>query len=341
MKFLFALMLNFVVALSVGHAQTIQGKGSSFPLALYLKWAAIYQKQTGVTIDYTDIGTTAGLDSVKKGLATFAASNRPMKEEELEAHGLLQFPVVMSGVVPVVNMVDVRPGRLRLSSSVLVGICTGKITRWTDPAIRQLNPDVFLPAAPITVLTRQDSSGMTYLLSHYLSRANPEWKSRIGVGPDVKFPVGLAVNGLDSTLAQLIQHPNSIAFVDYATVRKNRLTYVQLQNKAGHFVAPNFGSFQAAARGFLWQGAMDNTTTDAPDPSAWPIASPSYVIVRHRHKNNNAAVHMQQALAFFEWAAGHGDQIADDMNFVPMPLDVKMAVIRSVSERLLESEHVK
>jgi phosphate transport system substrate-binding protein len=334
MRFLLALVMNFFVAFSIGQAQTIQGKGSSFPLILYQKWASIYQKQTGVSIDYIDSGSTEGLNAIKKGLTTFTASNRPMNEEELDKFNLLQFPVVMGGVVPVVNMANVGPGRMRLSSSVLVDIYSGKINRWTDPAIRRLNPDIFLPAAPIIVITRQDPSGTTYLLSHYLSRINPDWKSSPGVGTAIKFPVGVSVSGFEKLMTQFFRSPNSITYVDYAVARKNRLAHVQLQNQAGSFVSPDFLSIQAAARGTIWRSGMANITTNSPNPLAWPIASPSYVILHRKPQNPDAAASAQQALAFFEWAYGYGDQIADDMNFVPMPHDVKIAVVRGITERL-------
>lgn len=337
MKFLLAVALGLLLVLSNGHAQTISGKGSSFPLVLYQKWASIYKKQAGVSVEYTDSGTTEGLNAIKKGLTTFTASNRPMKEADLDAFDLLQFPVVMGGVVPVVNMANIGPGELRLSSAVLAGIYSGKITRWTDPAIRRINPDLFLPAAPIIVVTRQDPSGTTYLLSHYLSKVNPEWKASPGVGTTVKFPVGVPVAGFENMMMQFFRSPNSIAYVDYAMARKNRLTYVKLQNQAGNYVSPDFLSIQAAARGGFWQGVMANTTTNSSNPLAWPIASPSYVILRRRPQDPDIAANAQQALAFFEWAYGYGDQIADDMNFVPMPQDVKSAVVRSVVQRLSEN----
>lgn len=337
MKFLLAVALNLLLGLSNGHAQTISGKGSSFPLVLYQKWASIYEKQAGVSVEYTDSGTTEGLNAIKKGLTTFTASNRPMKEEDLDAFDLLQFPVVMGGVVPVVNMANIEPGQLRLSSAVLAGIYSGKITRWTDPAIRRINPDLFLPAAPIIVVTRQDPSGTTYLLSHYLSKVNPEWKANPGVGTTVKFPVGVPVAGFENMMMQFFRSPNSIAYVDYAMARKNRLNYVKLQNQAGNYVSPDFLSIQAAARGGFWRGAMANTTTNSSNPLAWPIASPSYVILRRKPQDSDIAANTQQALAFFEWAYGYGDQIADDMNFVPMPQDVKSAVVRSVVQRLSEN----
>jgi phosphate transport system substrate-binding protein len=334
MKFLLAVVMNLLLALSIGHAQPIEGKGSSFPLALYQKWASIYQKHTGVMIEYTDSGTTMGLNAIKKGLTTFTASNRPMSEEELDKFDLLQFPVIMGGVVPVVNMANIGPGRLRLNSSVLVDIYSGKVTRWTDPAIRRLNPDIFLPAAPIIVITRQEPSGTTYLLSHYFSRVNPVWKAGPGVGSAIKFPVGVPANGFDNLMMQFFRNPNSITYVDYAVARKNRLTTVQLQNHAGNFVSPDFLSIQAAARGSLWKGGMANTTTNSPNPLAWPIASPSYVILRRNPQDPDAAANTQQALAFFEWAYGYGDQIADDMNFISMPQDIKMDVVQSLTEQL-------
>ncbi len=336
MQLLFApsLSILLMVATSLGHAQTIQGVGSSFPTALYNQWATIYQKQTGVSVQYTSIGTTEGLNTIKKGKAAFAASNRPLKAEDLDAFDLLQFPVIMGGVTPIVNLANVGAGQLRLSNAVLLDIYSGKINRWTDPAIRRLNPETRLPAAPITVITRQDPSGTTYLLSHYFSRISPEWKAGPGTGTTIKFPVGFTAKGLEGLMTLFFRQPNSITYVDYAFARKHRLTYVQVQNKAGNFVAPNFSSIQAAARSASWTGAMSNVTTDAPHPSAWPIASPSYIVMRRQHADLDAAADAQHALVFFNWAYNQGDQIADDMDFVPLTSDVKAAVIRNVTDLL-------
>jgi len=322
-------------------AQTIRGVGSNFPVLLYGAWARVYEKQTGVRLEYVAAGgrgssSAAALQAFDKGEAAFITLNRPLSEKRvLEGH-LVQFPVVMGGTVPVVNIAGIQPGQLRLSGPVLADIFLGKIVRWSDPAIRELNPSLFLPATPITVISRGDPSGTTSLLDQFLSSVSPGWKAFMQPLPFVKVPVGPRPVGLEDLVRTLFRIPGSISYVDYAFARRTRLAHVNMLNAAGNFVAPTYVSIQSAALGGLWVGAMSRVTTNAAHPNAWPIASPSFGVLRFNHKTSDQVANALHALEFHEWALMQGDQIADDNDFVPLPAEVKTQVEVAVVRRLAE-----
>lgn len=317
-------------------AQVIRGVGSAFPAALYEAWARVYERQTGVRFEYTSTGTSKGVALFERGDATFLALNRPLAEKRVTDNGLLQFPVVMGGTVPVVNVSGIRPGQLRLSGPVLADIFLGKIVLWNDPAIRELNPRLYLPPTRITVISRGDASGTTLLLDRFLGSVSPAWRSYMDALPFVKVPVGPRPEGIEDLTRTFLRVPNSISYVDYAFARRMRLSYVTLRNAAGRFVSPSFASIQAAALGAPWSGAMARMTTNSEAPDAWPIASPSFGVLKIKQTSADAVANGLHALDFFAWALRSGDQIADDNDFVPLPAEVKAQVEAAVMKRLIE-----
>ena len=317
-------------------APTIRGVGSSFPRELYLRWARIYGRDTGVTIEYTPVGTSAGIRLISEGAADFAASNRPLSEKALAEAELVQFPVIMGGTVPVVNLQGIGAGELRLSGETLAAILLGRITRWNDPEIRRLNPALRMPGAPISVARRGDPSGTTYLLSDYLGKVSEDWRTMLAApgGLPANWKTGHPAIGTTGLEELLLRLPNSIGYFDYAYARRRRLPHVSLRNRARAVVEPNLRSLQAAALAHRWTGSMGQVTTDAAHPEAWPLASPSYVLVRRTYRTADQAANALQALAFFDWACANGDQVADDMDFVPMPMPVKDQVRAALADRL-------
>ncbi len=318
-------------------AQVIHGVGSSFPVNLYEAWARVYEKQTGVRFEYKATGTSRGTALFEQGEATFLSLNRPLSEKRVVDQALLQFPVVMGGTVPVVNISGIRGGQLRLSGPVLADIFLGKIVRWNDPAIRELNPRIFLPPTPITVISRGDASGTTLLLDRFLGSVSPQWRSYMDALPFVKIPVGPRPEGIEDLTRTLLRVPNSISYVDYAFAKRMRLAHVSLRNASGRFVSPTYASIQAAARGPHWAGAMAKLTTNSEDPEAWPIASPSFGVLKINHESADAVANALQALDFFNWARRNGDQIADDHDYVPLPAEVKSQVEAALMKRLVEA----
>lgn len=332
-RWLLALLAATRAPHALALAQSVTGVGSSFPRELYLRWARIYARDRGVSIDYTALGTSAGIRRITSGEADFAASNRPLPDRQLQEAGLLQFPVIMGGTVPVVNLPGIAPGELRLSGEALADILLGRITRWNDPDLRRLNPATRLPSAPIAVARRGDPSGTTYLLSDYLTKVSPRWSGMVAAegGLPANWKTGHTAVGTQGLEELFLRLPNSITYFDYAYAKRRRFAHVRLRNRAGEFVTPELGSLQSAALSTRWVGTMGHVTTDAAHPAAWPVASPSYVLVRRVHRNADQAANALQALAFFEWACAHGDQIADDMDFVPLPGTVKDEVQAAIA----------
>ncbi|MEP6790662.1 MAG: phosphate ABC transporter substrate-binding protein PstS, partial [Ramlibacter sp.] len=233
----------------VAAAQEVTGAGASFPAPLYSKWASDYNKATGVKINYQSVGSGAGIRQIEAKTVDFGASDAPLKDEELKAKGLMQFPTVIGGVIPVVNIKGIAPGQLKLNGQVLGDIYLGKITKWTDPAIKALNPSLPLPDAAIAPVRRADGSGTSFIFTNYLSKVNAEWKGKVGEGTAVNWPTGAGGKGNEGVAAFVGRLPNSIGYVEYAYVKQNKMTYAQMQNTAGNFVSPDDNAFKAAAAG--------------------------------------------------------------------------------------------
>jgi phosphate transport system substrate-binding protein len=310
-------------------AQDITGAGATFPAPLYAKWAADYHKATGVKINYQSVGSGAGIKQIDSKTVAFGASDMPLKDEDLAKKGQLQFPTVIGGVVPVVNIKGIAPGQLKLTGQVLGDIYLGKITKWNDPAITALNAGMPLPDAAIAVVRRADGSGTSFIFTNYLSKVNPEWKSKVGEGTAVNWPTGAGGKGNEGVAAFVGRLPNSIGYVEYAYVKQNKMTYTLLKNKDGNFVPPSDTAFKAAAAGADWAKTFYQITTDQPGKDAWPLTNPTYIIM---HKVQDKPVDAVAALKFFEWAYKNGDKTADDLDYVPMPASVKTQVEKAWGE---------
>ena len=304
-------------------AQDVTGAGATFPAPIYAKWADAYNKATGVRINYQSVGSGAGIKQIKSKTVDFGASDMPLTDEELAKDGLIQFPTVIGGVVPVVNIAGIAPGQIKLTGALLGDIFLGKITKWNDAALTALNPGVPLPAADIAVVRRADGSGTSFIFTNYLSKVNPEWKTKVGEGTAVNWPTGAGGKGNEGVAAFVQRLPNSIGYLEYAYVKQNKMTYTLLKNKDGQFVKPNDDAFKAAAAGADWSKTFYQITTDQPGKEAWPISNPTYILM---HKAQDKPANASNALKFFEWAYINGDKTADDLDYVPLPVPVKELV---------------
>ena len=321
-----ATLLSFTALAS---AQDVTGAGASFPAPLYSKWASDYNKATNVKINYQSVGSGAGLRQIEAKTVDFGASDAPLKDEELAKKGLVQFPTVIGGVVPVINIKGIQPGQLKLSGALLGDIFLGKVTRWTDPAIKALNPTLALPDAAIAPVRRADGSGTTFIFTNYLSKVSPEWKAKVGEGAAVAWPVGAGGKGNEGVAAFVGRLPNSIGYVEYSYVKQNKMTFAQLRNAAGAFVSPDDSTFKAAAADADWIKSFYQILTEQPGKDAWPITGATFILM---HKAQDKPAQAAASLKFFEWAYKNGDKTAEELDYVPMPANVKAAIEKSWSE---------
>jgi phosphate transport system substrate-binding protein len=303
-------------ALSAGAAE-ITGAGASFPAPIYAKWAEAYEKATGTRMNYQSIGSSGGLRQIQAKTVDFGASDAPLKPEDLHKHGLIQFPTVIGGVVPVVNVKGIAPGQLRLSGQVLGDIYLGKITKWNDKAIVALNAGVSLPDQAIGVVRRADGSGTTFIFTNFLSKVNAEWQQKVGEGTAVKWPTGLGGKGNEGVAAFVQRVPGSIGYVEYAYAKQNKLAHVSMQNADGEFVQPDDASFAAAAVGADWsKAAFYEILTQKPGKAAWPITGATFILIP---KSAQKPEQLAEVLKFFDWAYANGDKLALELDYVPMP----------------------
>jgi phosphate transport system substrate-binding protein len=324
LKFSFASSAAVLVALpGLSFAQDVTGAGASFPAPLYSKWAADYNRATGVKINYQSVGSGAGLRQIEAKTVDFGASDAPLRDDELARKGLMQFPTVIGGVVPVVNIRGIAPGQLLLNGQVLGDIYLGKITKWTDPAIKALNPTLPLPDVAIAPVRRADGSGTSFIFTNYLSKVNPEWKTKVGEGTAVNWPVGAGGKGNEGVAAFVGRLPNSIGYVEYAYVKQNKMTFAQMRNSAGTFVSPDDTAFKAAAAGADWAKSFYQILTDQPGKDSWPITGATFILMQ---KVQDKPAQATASLKFFDWAYKNGDKTADDLDYVPMPANVKTII---------------
>ncbi len=319
-------ILSFAGAAS---AQDVTGAGATFPAPLYAKWASDYNKSTGIKINYQSVGSGAGIKQIDSKTVAFGASDMPLKDEELAKKGQLQFPTVIGGVVPVINVKGIAPGQLKLNGQVLGDIYLGKITKWNDAAIKALNPALPLPDAAISPVRRADGSGTTFIFTNYLSKVNPEWKSKVGEGTAVNWPAGAGGKGNEGVAAFVGRLPNSIGYVEYAYVKQNKMTYAQMQNAAGSFVSPDDTAFKAAAAGAEWSKSFYQILTNQPGAQSWPITGATFILM---HKTQDKPADAAATLKFFDWAYKNGDKSADDLDYVPMPAVVKTQIEKAWGE---------
>jgi phosphate transport system substrate-binding protein len=317
--------LTAVCVSSVCAESDVTGQGASFPAPLYSKWAAEYNKVTGHRINYQSVGSSAGLKQVELKTVDFGASDAPLTDAALKEKGLIQFPTVVGGIVPIVNVEGVAPGQLRLDGQVLGDIYLGKIKRWNDPAIAALNPGLKLPDIAIAVVHRADGSGTSFGFTNYLSKVNAEWKSRVGEGTSVNWPEGVGGKGNEGVAAFVGRLAGAIGYVEYAHARRNNLAHTQMRNSAGNFVLPAEASFKAAAAGANWQQSFYQILTDQPGAESWPMTSATFIMLQKVQDNPAQA---RAALEFFDWAFRNGDAMAVDLDYVPMPQEVKDLIVR-------------
>ena len=309
-----------------GGARDVTGAGASFPAPLYTKWAAQYHAATGNRINYQSVGSSAGLKQVEARTVDFGASDAPLSDAELQAKGLVQFPTVVGGIVPVVNLPGIAPGKLRLDGKTLGDIYLGKITRWNDPALAAINPGLALPDEAIAVVRRADGSGTSFAFTHYLSAAHPEWKERVGTGTAVNWPIGLGGKGNEGVAAFVKRLAGAIGYVEFAYAHRNGLSHAQLQNSAGRFVQPSQASFKAAALGADWKKSFHQILTNQPGEGAWPITSATFILM---HRTQEKPAQAVASLAFFSWAYKNGDALAEGLDYVPMPGEIKTIIMDS------------
>jgi phosphate transport system substrate-binding protein len=311
------------LAAATVHAQDVTGAGASFPAPIYAKWADAYHKANGGKINYQSVGSGAGIRQIKAKTVDFGASDMPLKDDELAKDGLVQFPTVIGGVVPVVNIKGIAPGQLKITGQVLGDIYLGKVTKWNDVAITGLNPGVVLPDAPIAVVRRADGSGTSFIFTNYLSKVNADWKAKVGEGTAVNWPTGAGGKGNEGVSAFVGRLPNSIGYVEYAYAKQNKMAHVLLKNAGGQFVAPDDAAFKAAAASADWSKSFYQILTEQPGAQSWPITGATFILM---HKTQDKPASATATLKFFDWAYKSGDQMAAELEYVPLPDAVKTAV---------------
>lgn len=314
-------MLGALAGAGAVQAADISGAGATFPYPIYAKWADAYKKETGIGLNYQSIGSGGGIKQISENTVDFGASDMPLKPEDLQKDGLMQFPTVIGGDVPVYNLKGIAPGELKFSGPVLADIFLGKITKWTDPGIARLNPGKKLPDEDITVVHRSDGSGTTFIWTSYLAKVSPQWKEKVGEGTSVSWPAGVGGKGNEGVASYVLRIDGAIGYVEYAYVLQNKMSYGLVSNREGQFVAPDISSFQAAAAGADWRSApgMYLVLTDAPGKMSWPIAGATFILM---HTEQRDAQRAKEVLRFFDWAYAKGGKLAEELDYVPLPASV-------------------
>jgi phosphate transport system substrate-binding protein len=318
MKLMQTALAGFVGALFAVSAQAadITGAGSTFAAPIYTKWADSYQKSGGGKVNYQGIGSSGGIKQIIAKTVDFAGSDAPLKDDELAKEGLFQFPTVVGGVVPAINVPGVKAGELVLSGEVLGDIYLGKIKNWNDPAIAALNPKVKLPDTDIAVVRRADGSGTSFIWTNYLSKVNPEWKSKVGEGATVNWPTGTGGKGNDGVAAFIQRLPGAIGYVEWAYAKQNKMTYVDMKNASGAVVEPKTDTFKAAAAGADWSKSFYQILTNEPGKDAWPIVGATFVLL---HTTQDKPAQGTETLKFFDWAFKNGTSAADSLDYISLP----------------------
>jgi len=333
----FILSTAFVIAGTLLAGETraldISGAGATFPYPIYAKWADAYKKESGLNLNYQSIGSGGGIKQIKAKTVTFGASDMPLKPAELSEAGLVQFPTVMGGVVPVVNIDGITSGNVKLDGKTLADIFLGKITKWDDPAIKKLNPSAKLPNQAIVVVHRSDGSGTSFLFTDYLSKSSTEWKDKVGANTAVEWPVGIGAKGNEGVANNVLQTKGSIGYVEYAYAKQNKLVSLDMINKDGKAVSPNIEAFQAAAANADWVKAEGFYVilTDEPGAKSWPIAGATFILI---HKQPQDTVAAGEALKFFDWAYRNGGKAAEELDYVPMPASVVSLIRKTWSDQI-------
>lgn len=334
MNFVKAIVAAGLVAVATAAAAAdITGAGATFPFPVYSKWADAYKKETGNGLNYQSIGSGAGIKQIIAKTVTFGATDAPLKAEQLAKDGLVQWPMVMGAIVPVVNLEGIKPGELVLTGEVLGDIYLGKITKWNDPAIAKLNGSLKLPSDAIAVVRRSDGSGTTFNFTDYLAKANGEWKTKVGTGTAVEWPVGVGAKGNEGVAGNVSQTKNAIGYVEYAYAKQNKLTHTAMVNKAGKTVQPTIAAFQAAASNADWAKAPGYYVilTDQPGEASWPITAATFILMHAQPTDKAAAA---EAIKFFKWSFEKGGKMAEELDYIPMPDSVVKLIEKTWSAEI-------
>ena len=333
MQTAFAGMAGALFAIAA-QAADITGAGSTFAAPIYTKWADAYQKSGGGKVNYQGIGSSGGIKQIIAKTVDFAGSDAPLKDDELAKDGLFQFPTVVGGVVPVVNLPGVTPGQLVLSGEVLGDIYLGKIKKWNDPAIAALNPKAKLPDTDIAVVRRADGSGTSFIWTNYLSKVNADWKSKVGEGATVSWPTGTGGKGNDGVAAFVQRLPGAIGYVEWAYAKQNKMVYVDLKNSSGNVVEPKTETFKAAAAGADWSKSFYQILTNEPGKDAWPVVGATFVLL---HTTQDKAPQGAETLKFFDWAFKNGTQAADSLDYISLPESVVSEIKTQWKEKVKDA----
>ncbi len=302
-------------------AAEISGAGATFPYPIYAKWAEAYKAKTGQSMNYQSIGSGGGIKQIQAKTVDFGASDMPLKVEELDKMGAIQWPMVMGGVVPVVNIKGIKPGEMKLTGELVAEIYLGKITKWNDPKLKALNPNVNLPNQAIAAVYRSDGSGTTFIFTHYLSQVSPEWKSKVGENTSVEWPTGIGGKGNEGVAANAGRTDGAIGYVEYAYAKQNKMAYALMKNNEGQFVAPTAGAFQAAAANADWAKApgFNLLLTSQPGKESWPITGATFILM---YKTQDKPENAKAVLNFLDWSYKNGGKMAEELDYVPMPTKV-------------------
>jgi len=313
--------LAVALSISAASAADISGAGATFPFPIYAKWADAYKKETGIGLNYQSIGSGGGIKQIEAKTVTFGATDAPLKGAELDKYGLIQFPMVMGGIVPVVNIAGIKPGELVLDGPTLANIFMGTVTKWDDPAIKKLNAEAKLPSADIAVVHRSDGSGTTFNFVYYLSDVSADFKSKVGVNTSVQWPVGIGAKGNEGVANNVANTKGSVGYVEYAYAKQNKLTHTQMVNKDGKAVAPTAETFQAAAANADWksQPGFGVILANQPGATSWPMTAATWILM---YKVPQDVANSSEALKFFDWAYKKGGKMAEELDYVPMPANV-------------------
>ncbi len=336
-SFIWTAPIAMALAIAGAHAADISGAGATFPYPIYAKWADAYKKQTGNGLNYQSIGSGGGIKQIEAATVTFGATDKPLQSADLDKHGLVQWPMVMGGIVPVVTLQGINPGELVLDGPTLANIFLGTIKTWDDPAIKKLNPDVKLPSTAIAVVHRSDGSGTTFNFTDYLSKVSPDWKANVGESTAVEWPVGIGAKGNEGVANNVEQTQGAIGYIEYAYAMQNKLTYADMINKEGKKVAPTMTSFQSAAANADWAHAPGfyQILTDQPGAESWPITASTFILMPKQPPDAAAAA---EALKFFAWAFDNGGKMAQDLDYIPMPAAVVTLIKKTWAEDIKGSD---
>jgi len=324
------------VATMTASAADISGAGATFPYPIYAKWADAYKKSSGVGLNYQSIGSGGGIKQIQANTVTFGASDMPLKVEDLDKSGLVQFPTVMGGIVPCVNLPGIKAEELTIDGPTLAKVYLGEITKWDDPAIKKLNPNAKLPSTAIAVVHRSDGSGTTFIFTNYLSKVSADWKSKVGNNTSVEWPTGIGAKGNEGVSANIGQAQGAIGYVESAYAKQNKLTTMKMVNHEGKAVSPAPEAFQAAAANADWVGTPGFYVllTDQPGAASWPIAGATFILF---HKQVQDATAAHEALKFFDWAYANGTKMAEELDYIPMPAKVVDAIKKVWTSQIKDS----